>query len=314
MMEVAGITLVVALASAALMGAAIQRGATCMVAAVDEVVSERRHGRALALAEAAAWVGGLVALVQLAGLAMPKIDTYPAGAATTLGGVLLGLGAWINRACVFGAVARIGNGQVAWFGTPVGFFIGSLAPFHDIRGGGPWQPSTLWLGSAAAAFAVFAGWRIAQAVKAPSFTDYVAHPHRATLAIAVTFVSTLLTVGAWAYTDALADLARAMGVMNARLALRGAMVAALLAGALVGGHFAGKRKWQRATPADVLRCLAGGALLGAGAVMVPGSNDGLIMLGLPLLQPHAWISVSVMALTIAAAILIGRTVSRPAEA
>ena len=41
--------LAIALVSAALMGAAIQRGATCMVAAVDEAVRERRFGRSLAL-------------------------------------------------------------------------------------------------------------------------------------------------------------------------------------------------------------------------------------------------------------------------
>lgn len=313
-MEISGIALAVALASAALMGAAIQRGATCMVAAVDEIVSESRHGRALALAEAALWVGGLVAVAQLAGLAVPNIDVHPAGSATVLGGVLLGAGAWINRACVFGAVARIGNGQVAWFGTPVGFFIGSLVPFHEAPGSGPWQPSSLWLGGTAAAFAVLAGWRIARAMKGPSIIAHLAHPHRATLAIAVTFVSTLLSVGTWAYTDALADLARAMGAMNARLALRGAMVAALLGGAVIGGHLAGKRKWQRPTFADGLRCFAGGALLGAGAALVPGSNDGLIMLGLPLLLTHAWVAVSIMAVTIGAAITISRTVGRPAAA
>jgi hypothetical protein len=311
-MEVASITLVVALASAALMGAAIQRGATCMVAAVDEIVSERRHGRALALFEAALWVGGLIAIAQLAGLATPNVEMYSTGTSTVLGGVLLGLGAWINRACVFGAVARIGNGQLAWFGTPVGFFVGSLIPFQSTSGGA-WHPSILWLGCAAVAFATLGGWRIARALRAPSVIGYLAHPHRATLGIAVTFFSTLVTVGAWAYTDALADLAR-VNTMNARLALRGAMVAALLAGAILGGHLAGKRGWQRPTAPDVTRCLAGGVLLGAGAVLVPGSNDGLIMLGLPLLLSHAWVAVGTMAVTIAAAILIGRNVSRPAAA
>jgi toxin CptA len=211
-------------------------------------------------------------------------------------------------------VARIGNGQLAWFGTPVGYFIGSLAPFDSAPSGGVWHPPGLWLGSAAAAFAVLAGWRIARAIRAPSVIGYLAHPHRATLAIAVTFFSTLLTVGAWAYTDALADLARAMGVVNARLALRGAMVIALLGGAVVGGHLTGKRGWQRASVPDVIRCLTGGALLGGGAVLVPGSNDGLIMLGLPLLLPHAWLAVGVMSVTIAAAISISRNLNRPAAA
>ena len=49
---------VVAVLCASVMGYAIQRGATCAVAAVDEVVAERAFGRLLALVEAALWVAG----------------------------------------------------------------------------------------------------------------------------------------------------------------------------------------------------------------------------------------------------------------
>jgi len=54
--------------------------------------------------------------------------------------------------------------------------------------------------------------------------------------------------------------------------------------------------------------------MGAGGLLVPGTNDGLIMVGLPLLQPHAWIAVTTMTLTIAALILLARHVRRPAVA
>lgn len=36
-----------------------------------------------------------------------------------------------------------------------------------------------------------------------------------------------------------------------------------------------------------LRHLAAGKLMGTGAAMMPGGNDGLILLGLPSLSPHA---------------------------
>ena len=39
------------------MGFAIQRGATCTVAAVDEVLNRRRAHRLLAMLEASLWVG-----------------------------------------------------------------------------------------------------------------------------------------------------------------------------------------------------------------------------------------------------------------
>lgn len=304
--------LAIALASAALMGAAIQRGATCMVAAVDEAVRERRFSRSLALLEAALWVGGLVAIAQVLGMA-PAGTRYETGPLTVLGGMLLGLGAWVNRACVFGAVARIGSGQLAWLGTPVGFFLGSLVPIHA---GAPHAVSEpfAWPRALALGFSALLLWRALQAVRAPAIGQHLWHPHRATLLIAVTFFSTLLTVGLWAYTDALAALARAMGAMDARLALRGAMVLALLAGAVAGGLLSGKWRWQPANAPALLHCIAGGALMGAGSLLVPGSNDGLIMLGLPLLLPHAWIAVATMTLTIAAAVTISRTVRRPATA
>jgi toxin CptA len=45
-------------------------------------------------------------------------------------------------------------------------------------------------------------------------------------------------------------------------------------------------------------------LLGLGGSLVPGANDGLILLGLPLLYPHAWVAFASMLLTIAAALIM----------
>lgn len=288
----------VALLSAALMGMAIQRGATCMVAAVDEAIVARRYARALALAEAALWVGGLIAVAQLVGAFSMAPAHYPVGLLTIAGGVFLGLGAWINRACVFGAVARIGSGQWVYLATPIGFYLGCLIPIGGpvaTAGGAPFMHAL----PIAFAFTLLAVWRLAEAARAPHALDYLWHPHRATLLIAITFVTTMLTVGLWAYTDALAALAHSK---EARLGLRGTMVLALLGGAVLGGFVEGKLHRQTIRPADLVRCLIGGALMGFGGMLVPGSNDGLIMVGLPLLQPYAWLAVAIMAATIAAAI------------
>ena len=304
------VLLIIALASAALMGLAIQRGATCMVAAVDEAVSERRYGRALALGEAALWVGGLIAIAQLAGGLSMAPARYAATGSTVIGGALLGLGAWINRACVFGAIARIGSGQWAWLATPVGFFLGCLIPIARPEATGHPAPFANAL-LVAIPFAALVLWRLIEAARASGVFAHLWHPHRATLLIAITFVTTLLSVGFWAYTDALAAIAKAM---DGRIGLRGAMVVALLGGAILGGWFAGKIRWVPPTLKDVLRCLAGGALMGAGGILVPGTNDGLIMVGLPLLQPHAWIAVATMTLTIAAPIALARHIRRPVVA
>ncbi|WP_235927548.1 YeeE/YedE thiosulfate transporter family protein [Sandarakinorhabdus rubra] len=289
----------IALLAAALMGLAIQRGATCMVAAVAELVEQHKAGRALALAEAALWVGGLVILARMAGW-LPDV---PAGHAASwqafAGGVALGLGAWLNAACMFGTIARIGSGQWAWLATPIGYYLACLAVPNVPTGPADMPPALSSLLPLVIGFAALLSWRLVQAQRAPSVAAWLWHPHRATLLIAVTFVITMLTVGAWAYTDALTALARAM---NAQLGLRGVMVMALLGGAIGGGWLARSLRPIPVRAIDLVRCLAGGGLMGVGAVLVPGGNDGLIMVGLPLLQAQAWVAVPAMAATIALAI------------
>ena len=45
-----------------------------------------------------------------------------------------------------------------------------------------------------------------------------------------------------------------------------------------------------------------------GTLLVPGSNDGLILVGMPLLWPYAWVAFATMCVAIGAAqVLVGRT-------
>jgi toxin CptA len=324
-MEIAVLTLAFALAApcAALMGYAIQRGATCTVAAVDEVVTMRRFGRLASLVEASIWVGGGL-LVATALHAMPPIPPgHAAGAWTLLGGALLGLGAWINGGCAFGTVARLGSGEWAYALTPIGFYAGCMAanawlaspatpPLarpSPVIAAGPWL---VW------PFIAFAAWRAARAgraLRAPragakpldrgleARIARVWEPHAATTVIALAFVAMLLLVGAWAYTDALADLALGMW---ASLPARLGLFAALLGGALLGGRAAGPWRHVAPTPAQAARCLAGGALIGGGTLLTPGGNDVLVLVGMPLLWPYAWLAFATMCATVAVAQLAAR--------
>jgi toxin CptA len=47
-------------------------------------------------------------------------------------------------------------------------------------------------------------------------------------------------------------------------------------------------------------------MLGAGGVIVPGSNDSLLLLGVPLFHPHALAALLVMGLSIWAGLLAMR--------
>jgi hypothetical protein len=46
--------------------------------------------------------------------------------------------------------------------------------------------------------------------------------------------------------------------------------------------------------------------MGCGSLLIPGSNDGLIFIGIPLMRPYAWLAFVSMVLAIAAALLLQR--------
>lgn len=315
----------VAILCVGVMGFAIQRGATCTVAAVDEVLTKRRAHRLVAMLEASLWVAGGLALARLAHLAGSMPAGYAVSAWTVVGGALLGLGAWVNKACVFGAVARLGSGEWAYAATPVGFYVGCLSVMplfarpvaSKLSEDSPlFQVSTLF----AAIFVLFVLWRLRPsllALRGPDRGGWLRQkiwaPHAATVVIGVSFVITLLLAGRWAYTDVLADLARAMDAESVSL-LPILLLIALYVGALIGGLTAGRWQSMRVSVSQVLRCFAGGVVMGWGSLLIPGSNDGLILIGIPLLRPYAWLAFASMFGAIAAAMLVqgflGRQVVR----
>jgi len=319
---VASAAFLVALLCAGTMGFAIQRGATCTVAAVDEVVRERGVRRLAALLEAALWVAGGL-LVAQALQVLPKMPPgYAVGPWTVLGGALLGLGAYVNRACVFGAIARFGSGEWAYLVTPLGFYVGCVsvgrvfgAPAPQaLPYGSPVLQASAWV---ALPFAALALWRLGRplldGVRTGRPVAMLAarawSPHTATTIIGVTFVVLLLLVGSWAYTDVLVELARGMA---GSLVARSLLLLALLGGAALGGWTAGRYRNTPIAAAQVLRCFVGGLLMGWGSLLIPGGNDGLILVGMPLLWPYAWVAFATMCVTIAAAMLLGRRHAAPA--
>lgn len=297
---------VLSLVCAGTMGFAIQRGATCTVAAVREIVESGTAYRLLALFEASLWVVCGLLIARETGLS----PALPVGVAvspwTIVGGLLLGFGAWLNRACVFGAIARLGSGDWAYIATPVGFFAGTAsasAVFGNI------MLSAIPETASIAAIPGWTGWLIVP-LAAWRLVRTIAHadrriwaPHEATIVIGVMFVALLLMAGPWAYTDVLASAATAMGGM---VALPLLLFVALIAGAWLGGWTAGLLRHRAPSAAGVARTFCGGTLMGLGSLLIPGGNDGLILTGMPLLQPHAWVGIGAMCAAIAIGLLAER--------
>ena len=295
----------------ALMGYAIQRGATCTVVAVREIVERRRATRLAALVEAALWVsGGLVVASALgASMATPLDHRLTLGAVA--GGALLGLGAWLAGACVFGAIARLGSGEWAYGAVPLGFFAGCVAaaqlgwlmPPMALAAHSPFAGAPGW---AALAVLAAAALRIAALVRSGGWRHgpehgSLWHPHSATIVIALAFVFVLFLAGPWAYTDLLAGFAAGRAdSLGPQLLL----FAALLGGAILGGARAGLLKARMPRADTVLRCFAGGALMALGGLLVPGSNDGLVLIGAPNLHLYACVALAAMVAAIGAAVVL----------
>ena len=303
------------------MGLAVQRGGTCAVAAVEEVVVHSDSRRFRALAEAAFWSAGLMSLAFLIfGKAIPA-RAFGVTEWTVFGGVLLGLGAWINGACVFGSVAAFGAGDWAYGFFPMGFALGCYQ--FDAVGGRlgltlpvPQGASTVFLTVVPLLALLFCGWlvlrarhlQVAVARRAQEQTTWDVLRgewplHVGTIVVSVAFVAMALTYGHWVYTDAVAEVARGeTAPTDSRLWLFGAM----LLGSLGGGI--SLRKWRPVAPSPgaIAKCLLGGWVMAFGFLLVPGANDSIILLGLPTLQPQAWVAMVVMCLTLALLIVAKR--------
>jgi hypothetical protein len=190
----------------------------------------------------------------------------------------------------------------------------------QLTGSSPLFDAAMWLAVLFAAFMLFrvvsplvsetsdgVGRTLAQRLRT-AVTSRIWSPHAATAVIGITFVVILLLIGGtWAYTDVLAELSRGMaGSFFARIAL----VGALFLGALVGGYTAGRFRNTPIGATQLVKCFIGGAMMAWGSLLIPGSNDGLILIGMPLLRPYAWIAFITMCVSIGAAKLAQRFFQR----
>lgn len=295
------------------MGFAIQRGATCTVAAVDEWLTKRRATRLFSMVEASILVAAGLLIAHAFGVMGTTPVGYPVTVWAIIGAALLGLGAFVNQACVFGAIARLGSGEWPYIATPVGFYVGcvlagDLLPYAVHTSPVPLAtPSPLFALSTpvAAASLVLMAIALHSLMRRSHATNNTParrawSPRAATAVIGITFLLLLLMMGAWAYTDVLAELARGMQ-MN--LLTRGLLLLALFAGALAGGWTAGRFANRRWSLRQIGQCFAGGAMMGTGSLLIPGSNDGLVLLGMPLLWQYAWVAFATMCAVIALAMV-----------
>lgn len=281
-------------------GYATQRAGICAVAATEALVRRGRPERILAFLFCAA-VG--LTLLALAAVNGSNVFTAHAGSAApalpALGGAVFGAGAWLNRACAFGTVAELGSGRLARLATLAGFLVGSAAAFRAGLAAPPqdypsplagWPPLTILI-VAVGLTAVLT----VEMVRLSSRRRRGWPPAGAMALIGAANALLLLLAVRWPYTSLLMDLGRmAGGDLARRAAMAALFVAGAVAGAVAGRDF-------RVAPGRAslwLRSAAGGMLMALGAALVPGGNDTMLLVGLPLLLPNLIAAYAAMAATL----------------
>lgn len=310
-----------ALLLAAVAGFAIQKGGLCAVLAVRELIDERRASRFLAFLLCVAVVAAVVHPLRWLGLLDgPPAVHYAPAAAMLAGGMLFGIGAVVNGTCAFGSIAHLGRGETAFLALLPGLAAGYVAaerlpaslqpqPLATVPPlAQPELPALLIVVTAtcvalAALLRLWRRRRPAAGVAQRLLRDRWPAPAAAAL-IGVASGVLYGAYGSWAYTE---GLHRALhGMTSGRPATAVfdmALFAALLAGSVAGAAAQRTLRLRRPGLRQAVRSCIGGALMGAGAILIPGGNDALILHDMPDSALHAWLAYVVMCVAIGRALV-----------
>lgn len=306
--------MVFATGCAFLMGYSVNQGSTCAVTAAKQIVDQNQAtmltGFAVAIGTAGliclplSWLGGGIAHVA---------SDAPLSIALATGAILLGIGAFINDACIFGTLSRIGHGEVRFLGLPIGLALGftladrqsliaHAAPTQNPFGAFSATGLIVVLG-----FACLLGiaWHLlrrpSEAVAAGEW------PLRRAMVVLGACGGLLysLTPG-WTYADAVRTLV-ATGDMSPTIGF-GALIAAIsaLAGALASGIHAKAFRFQPPTILTIGRSIVGGAFMAFGGTLIPGGNDALLLSSVPSATLSGMTAYAIMSITVPVLLLLKR--------
>jgi hypothetical protein len=269
------------------LGFALNHGSICTVIATRELIVERNPARSIALVEAAVWASLVYAILRTTPTMeqgwLPVVYLVPAA-------ILFSIGTYVNTACVFGSVGHFGNGEIDF-----GFvFLGIGAVFYleyifELLPAQPPISAFLPLGilPIAVGLAAITALRIVASLRSQS------NAWRLTLSIAALGITyTVLAVVAPSFSIT-ASVGSLISVPVAISAISVSMIAgSLLSSRILKGKF--MVKWP--TMKAVGRRTLGGMLMGLGALLIPGGNDTLLLIGLPM---GAWQALLAYALFVA---------------
>jgi uncharacterized protein len=275
------------------LGFALNHGSICTVIATTELVSEKRPARFIALVECALWAGIVYAFLETS----PTMQNgwSPLGYLIPAA-ILFAIGTYVNGACVFGSVGHFGNGDIDFGFT----FLGIFAVFYvdSIFGLLPEQPPTsasVPLGPVLLAVALAAILVLRLGLSLRTESDFL----RLTLsmgAIGITFTVLAILAPQFSITTSVGSMVS--------IPVAGAVISVcMFGGSLVSARVRKRRfmlKWP--TIKSVVRRTVGGILMGLGALLIPGGNDTLLMVGFPMGAWQAGLAYVLLVASLAALI------------
>ncbi|MFQ6182896.1 YeeE/YedE thiosulfate transporter family protein [Sinorhizobium meliloti] len=276
------------------LGFAMNRGSICTVIATRELVLERRPARFIALVECAAWAALVYAILETAPM-MP--EGWSSLGYLVPAAILLGIGSYLNGACVFGSVGHLGNGEIEFAFT----FLGIYAVVHiesplDLLTDRPAIDAAPSLGAALPSLLLLTFVIVRLGVSHRSKSGF----RRLSLSMgAVGITSSILAVLAPGFS-----LTASFGPI-ASIPVAGALVSfSMFGGSLVSARLRRHGfmlKWPSVK--TMLKRSLAGMLMGLGALLIPGGNDTLLLIGLPAGAWQAALAYGLFVATLAALIV-----------
>jgi len=291
---------------AAILGFAAHRASICTVRAVAEVLSTGRAYCLLSFGKSVLWVLTIILpLLWLGPTLGESINGFALSSTSILGGFMFGMGAALNGGCSFSTLARLADGQLRMLGTLCGFALGVLMEIEVARAGHVSQPLPALplirsvvpiAGALALLLWAWAIWELRRLwLTRPRNVRLgelaLGRQYRLSTAAALMGIANgmlYLFHGPWTYTGALRQGVEGLAIVGEtptpiRLSLFAAVFAGMALSTWQRGSF---RLDRRASPIWAVN-LVGGALMGAGVILVPGGNDALILYSIPTFSRHA---------------------------
>jgi len=278
------------------LGSVLSRLSLCAVAGVQQLIGARDGSGAQRLALAASAAGATLLLLALAlpgRVLLPGHAPFHAGIIG--GGLLLGVGALLNGGCYLGSVLYLGCGNLNFLFTLAGIACGSR-----------WTESVTARMSTVGALRVSMGSLPLAGLAVFALVLLVLLGRRRLegrwLAAAAGLLGGLVYARhpGWSYGAVLESLTH--GALGAMDWLGNLSALLLFAGALAGAWLRGRFRLLRPSWPRSLRCLAGGMVMGCGAVQVPGGNDMLLLWAIPGLTNYGLLAYASMLAAIGAGV------------